>query len=79
MARGSRSGLALKVTGDVIRRLVGVRALWFAVHNDPERSVQDLAVEFFFAVGQLLEGVPLEQVQMNKISRERVLQHVKEG
>jgi hypothetical protein len=77
MAR--RSGLASKVTGDVIRRFVGVKALWFAVNNDPEHSLQDLAVEFYSAVGQLLEGISVEQVELHKISRERVLRHIKEG
>jgi hypothetical protein len=74
-----KNGLALKVTGDVINRLLNVRALWFAVYNDPRHSVQDTAVEFFYAVGKLLEGVPVDQLECKKIDLHRVLQHVKEG
>lgn len=76
---GSRSGLSLKVTGDIVRRLASVRALWLAVYNDPDQSVQDLAVEFFHAVGQLLEGRPLEQMVFKKIDKDHVLEHVQEG
>lgn len=73
-----RTGLAAKVTGDVIRRHAGVRALWLAVQNEPEISVQDVAVEFYFAVGELLEGKPLDEVVLRKIDRRRVMQHIKE-
>lgn len=76
---GVRSGLSLKVTGDIVRRLSAVRALWLAVHNDPDSSVQDLAGEFYFAVGQLLEGRALEQIEFQKINRTRVLEHDREG
>jgi hypothetical protein len=73
-----RSGLATKVTGDVIRRHGGVRALWLAVQNDPELSVHDAAVEFYYAVGELLEGKTLEEIELRKIDRRRVVQHIKE-
>jgi len=76
---GSRSGLSLKVTGDIVRRLASIRALWLAVYNDPDSSVQDAAVEFYHAVGQLLEGRPLEQMEFQKINKEHVLEHVQEG
>jgi len=76
---GVRSGLSLKVTGDIIRRLSCVRALWLAVYNDPDSSVQDLAVEFYHAIGQLLEGRSLEQMEFQKINKEHVLEHVQEG
>jgi len=73
-----RTGLATKITGDVIRRHGGVRALWLAIQNDPELSVQDVAVEFYFAIGELLEGKPLNEIELRKIDRRRVLQHIKE-
>jgi hypothetical protein len=76
---GARSGLSLKITGDIVRRLAGVRALWLAVHNDPDLSVQDVAVEFYYAVGQLLEGRVLEQIEFRKIDKSRVQAHAQEG
>lgn len=75
----ARSGIAAKVTGDVIHRYAAVRALWFVVNNDPDHSVQDLAAEFYFAVGSLLEGIPIEQVPLHRIDRKQVLQYMKEG
>ena len=79
MARGkARTGLASKVTGDVIRRHGAIRALWLAVQNDPERTVQDAAAEFYYAVGELLEGKPLDKIELRKIDRRRVVQHIKE-
>ena len=77
--KGGRSGLSLKVTGDVVHRLAGIRALWLAVYNDPDTSVHDVAVEFFSAVGQLLEGQSLEQMEFQHINKRRVLEHAKEG
>ena len=79
MARGkTRTGLSTKVTGDVIRRHALVRALWLAVLNDPDRTVQDVGAEFFFAVGKALEGTPLASIDLKKIDRRRVLQHIKD-
>ena len=73
------SGLSLKVTGDVVRRLANIRQLWFAVNNDPEWSVKDVAAEFFFAVGELLEGKSIEQLDLQRIDKANVLRHLKEG
>jgi hypothetical protein len=77
--RGGHSGLSLKVTGDVVHRLASIRALWFAVYNDPDTSVHDVAAEFYSAVGQLLEGRSLEQMDFQFINKDRVLEHVREG
>lgn len=77
-----RSGVATKVTSDIVRRLYSVKALWFAVNNDPNNSVQDLASDFYFAIGQVLEGVSIEHIVsegVGKIDGRRVLQHMKEG
>lgn len=74
----TRTGISTKVTGDVIRRHAGVRALWLAVQNDPELSVQDAAVEFYYTVGELLEGKSLNDIELRKIDRRRVMQHIKD-
>ena len=83
-----RTGVSDKVTGDVVRRLVEVRALWLAVHNDPnlllenpppDRGPRGVSGEFYFAIGELLEGKSIEQIQLNQIDRVRALRHVREG
>lgn len=76
--RGGRSGVATRVAGDVASRLRDVRALWFAVQNDPNRSVADLAAEFYFAVGEILEGRDIHHVTLRLIDRERAAQHAEE-
>lgn len=76
--RGSRSGVSVRVANDVAGRLRDIRALWHAVHNDPHKSVEDLAAEFYFAVGDVLEGRTLKNVTLHKINRERVIAHAEE-
>ena len=79
MARGkTRTGLSTKVTGDVIRRHALVRALWLGVINDPDRTVQDVSVEFFYAVGKALEGKLLSDIELREIDCRRVAQHIKD-
>jgi hypothetical protein len=79
--RAGKTGLSLniKVAGDIVRRFANIRALWLAIQNDPDHTVQDVAVEFFYAIGDLLEGKGLEQLDFQVIDRKRVLQHHKEG
>ncbi len=76
--RGSRSGVSARVANDVAGRLRDIRALWHAVHNDPHKSVEDLAAEFYFAVGDVLEGRTLRALTLHKIDRERVRAHAEE-
>lgn len=76
--RGSRNGISARVAHDMAARLSRVRALWFAVQNDPRQSVEDAAPEFYFAVGELLEGRPLKQLTLRVIDRARVLAHAEE-
>ena len=74
-----RTGVSDRVTSDVVRRLMDIRALWFAVHNDPKFPVDALATEFFFAVGDVFEGKHIENIETHKIDKARVLRHVREG
>jgi hypothetical protein len=76
--RGSRNGVSTRVAQDMAARLHRVRALWFAVQNDPKKSVEDVAAEFYFAVGELLEGRALKQLQLRHIDRDRALAHAEE-
>lgn len=76
--RGGRSGVSTRVVGDIAGRLRDIRALWYAVNNDPHKSVEDLASEFYFAVGDIFEGHTLQSLALEEIDRERVLAHVEE-
>ncbi len=76
--RGGRSGVATRVVGDVAIRLRDIRALWCAVHNDPNHSITDLAAEFYYAVGEVLEGRGATALELRKIDRDRVAQHAEE-
>lgn len=73
------SGVSQKVSGEITGRLKDIRALWFGVHNDPNRSVADLAAEFYFKVGELLEGKTLKQLTFHSIDKDRVLEHVEDS
>jgi hypothetical protein len=64
---------------DVAARQRAVRALWLAVQNDPVSPIHDVAVEFYFAVGKLLEGHSLEAIEFRRIDRRRVLEQHQEG
>jgi hypothetical protein len=76
--RGSRNGISARVAHDMASRLKNVRALWFTVQNDPRYSIEDVAAEFYFAVGELLEGKGLSAITLRSIDRLRVLAHAEE-
>jgi hypothetical protein len=78
MRRQGECGLSPTDVGERLFRLHNVKSLWFAVQNDPDVSVQDVAVEFFLAVGKVLEGKRLESLELRRIDKARVLQHAKE-
>lgn len=76
--RGGRSGATTRAAADVAGRLRDIRALWFAVQNDPKYSVTDLSAEFYFAVGEVLEGRAVRALNLRRIDRDRVAQHAEE-
>jgi hypothetical protein len=64
---------------DDAARQRAVRALWLGVQNDPDSPIHDVAVEFYFAVGKLIEGHSLEAIEFRRIDRQRVLKQHQEG
>ncbi len=80
-ATGGRSGVAIRVQGDIVRRLNDIRAVWLAVYNDPAHTQKEIGADFVDIVGELLEGKTFDQIEWSKyhtISEERVRQHAKE-
>ena len=64
---------------DVAARQRAVRSRRLAGQNDPPRPLHHRAVEFYFAVGRLLEGVDLEAIAFRRIDRKRVLDQHREN
>jgi hypothetical protein len=75
VTKTARSGVSSRVANEMVARLAVIRALWFAVHNDPGKSIDDLAREFYFAVGEALEGRPLTAIALININRARANAH----
>lgn len=76
--RGGRNGVSTRVARQMATRLNQVRALWLAVQNDPKQSIEDVAAEFYFAVGEMLEGHTVRSVTLRKIDRERAIAHAED-
>ena len=76
--RGGRSGISSRVASDVAGRIRDIRALWLAIQNDPKHSVADVAAEFYYAVGEVLEGRTIRSLNLRKIDRVRVAEHAEE-
>jgi len=76
--RGSRSGVSARVANDIAGRLRDIRAVWFAVHNDPDKTVAEVAAEFYYIVGEILEGRTLRALSLRNINRDRVNTHAEE-
>ena len=78
MKAPQRTGAVPRANADITRRLSRVRALWLAVHNDPNITVKDTALEFYYAVGELLEGRTTEGLELRKIDPVRVAAHLQD-
>lgn len=77
--RKASSGVSQRATGEVVGRLKAIRALYFAVMNDPNHSVADLSDEFYSKVGDVLGGMALADLTYYRISKTRVLEHAKDA
>lgn len=77
--RKGSSGTSQRVTGEVVGRLKAIRALYFAVMNDPNYSVADLSAEFYSKIGDVLSGMSLADLTYYRISKTRVLEHAEDA
>lgn len=70
---------ALRELAEAKRKLSLLRALFLAVHNDPNITVVAgrVGTNFFSVVGEVLEGRTFEQLDLYAIDPKRVLLHVK--
>jgi len=58
-------------------KLKAIRALWLTGHNQTD-EIEPIALEFFFALGELLEGHPPEQLALSKIDRNNFLKELRD-
>jgi hypothetical protein len=75
---GKRSGVSNRVANDIAGRLRDIRAVYFAAQNDPNKTVADIAAEFYYVVGEILEGRTIHALSLRLIDRTRVIAHVEE-
>jgi len=65
MTKAIRGKIPEPLPDDILQRL---RTLYILVYNDP-RPYTELASEYFFITGEILEGVPPEALEFHTISR----------
>ena len=65
----------LKVLQSLVQKLKAIDLLWLTIHNRPE-PVEKFTTEFYFAVGDLREGVRPEDLKLNLINKELFLKEL---
>jgi len=72
MTRQPHKGSPNPLPDQILQRL---RTLYILVFNDP-RPYPELASEYFFVTGEILEGTPPEALEFHKISRSDYLKEL---
>ena len=72
----SKAGI---VTHDILNRYSLIRAVYRAYYTSLDVPAQDVATEFFFVVGDILEGKPLGATRLRYLDLEVVKKILKEG
>lgn len=67
----------LKVLQALVEKQKAIDVLWLTIHNRPE-PVEKFTTEFYFAVGDLREGVKPEDLRLNLIDKEAFLKELKD-
>jgi len=69
---GVRNRAVRRIAVPPEQQLRTIRALYMIVYNDA-RSLQPLSVELFHTLGEVLEGVPPEELDLTLIDKEKLL------
>jgi hypothetical protein len=64
--------------GHLLDKLKMIRALHMASYNSTV-PVEKMAAEFFYAIGDILEGQKPEELKLNMINKEEFLKELKDG
>ena len=54
-----------------LTKLKNIRTLWYQVYIS-EKPLADMAVEFFHAIGEILEGISPKKIRLKDISRKEI-------
>ena len=68
-----------KVTTDILQRYRLIRAVYRTYYTTLDVPVQALATEFFYVVGDILEGKTLDESRLRHLDLEQVQKVLKEG
>lgn len=60
----------------LLEKLKAIRALWITAHNQTS-ELEPIATEFFFAIGDLLEGESPENVNLRLIDKKDFLKELR--
>ena len=72
-----RVAARLRDTTSDAEKLRILRSLFIATYND-ERSLIPLATELFHLLGDILEGVPAEKLNLQQFQKEKILQTIRD-
>lgn len=62
----------------LVYKVKAIRALWVTAHNTPQ-AVELMEREFLFLVGEIIEGTPIEKLQMSNINKAAFLREFHDG
>jgi hypothetical protein len=63
----------------LLYKLKAIRALHIAMYSDMTLPLEKVAIEFAYAVGDIFEGVPVEELRLNLIKRDIVMEEMEDG
>jgi len=78
-SRTPRERLPDKLTHELIQRYRLINAVHACCYNRLDVDVQEIAIEFFFLIGDVLEGKPLRRTGLKYIDLARVETFLREG
>ena len=71
-------GTSSKVRGGILTdaaKLQSIRALYYVVFNDP-RDLTARATELFHVLGEILEGIPPEQLELCQVDKTELMREI---
>jgi len=70
--------LPAKLTRELLGRYRLIRAVHTCYYTQLESNVAEFSTEFFYLVGDVLEGAPIDESQLRYINMRRVREFLKE-
>lgn len=67
-----------KITREILERYKLVRAVHTCYYTQLDARVEEFSTEFFYLVGDILEGKPIDESTLRYINMQRVREFLKE-